>query len=97
MSIKPDFNNLLECPNCGWVHFGVSKEYVAKWQQDWNEYWPTLTQIGRDAFGLPDGPPNDSQYHECALCGNKELEKFFETKKDLYGHTIGPILDKTRS
>lgn len=95
MPIKPNFEHLLECNKCGWVYFGVSKEYVKEWQDGWNKYWPTLDQGGRDAFGLPDGPPDDSEYHACGRCGNKELEKFFATKKDLYGHTIGPILDKT--
>lgn len=95
MGLKPYLQNLIECNRCGWVYFGVSEQYVTEWLEDWAKYWPTLDQQSRENFGLPNGPPNDSEYRACGRCGNKHLEKFFKTKKDLYGSTIGPILDKT--
>ena len=88
----PKKEGLIECPKCGWCHFGVSEEYVKNWELEWERFWPTLDQEGRDLYGLPDGPPTRDQYLCCFRCGNKERNTFFISKKNLYGHTIQPIL-----
>ena len=83
------------CKSCGWVHFPVSKSYIKSWQKGWDEYWPTLDEQGRKAFGLPDGPPSPESYYHCFLC--KESYKNFRDFKDGdcgEGNTIQPILDR---
>lgn len=87
-----DNNNLLECPQCGWVHVGVSEVFVKGWEEDWKRFWPTLNQEGREAFNLSDGPPTREGYLKCFNCGNRELSSFFPTNKNLDGYTIQPIL-----
>ncbi len=88
---------LLECPMCGWCHYGVDEDYVGKWKQDWAEYFKTMSKEDKECFGLIDKPPSDDTYRHCFGCGNRDLHEFFESTKDLTGHTIGPILDKRSS
>jgi predicted nucleic-acid-binding Zn-ribbon protein len=89
---------LLECPKCGWVHFGISQKDVDQWLKDWQDRWPTMTIEDRKAYGLTDGPPTiEQEYMKCFRCGNQKIEEFFESKKDLFGHTIQPVLDKRLS
>lgn len=82
---------LMECPKCGWCHFGVTEAYVRNWEIEWKEFWPTLDESGRDAYGVPNGPPTRDGYEQCFRCGNKDRSGFFKSTKSLYGHTIQPI------
>ena len=90
--MKKNPSTLVECPKCGWVHFTVSERYVRNWEKEWAKVWPTLSDSGRAAYGLPDGPPSRDGYLRCFRCGNSDLGTFFETKKVLQGHTVQPIL-----
>ncbi len=83
---------LVECPKCGWVHFAVTEEYVREWERDWAKFWPTLDEGGRDAYGLPDGPPERTGFLECFRCGNQTTSSFVPSQKNVDGHTIQPIL-----
>lgn len=87
--------SLLECPKCGWCHFGVSQEYVDKWEKDWIVFFNSLNEEQRSNYGLKDSPPKaDEEFGRCFKCGNKDVDLFFESNKNLFGHTIQPILDR---
>lgn len=81
------------CNKCGWVHFAVSAAYVKSWHDEWLEYWPTLDDEGKDAFGLKDGPPTTDSYLHCFLCGGS-YRNFRDSREgdSPEGSTIGPIL-----
>lgn len=80
---------LMQCPKCGWCHFGVTEAYV----RDWEATWATLDESGRECYGLPDGPPKRADsYEKCFRCGNADRGSFFKSTKNLFGHTINPIL-----
>jgi len=83
---------LLECPKCGWCHFGVTEEYVQKWEKDWVVHWDKLDEKGRESYGCSEAPPTREEYLRCFRCGNPEVENFFQSKKSLNGHTIQPVL-----
>jgi uncharacterized C2H2 Zn-finger protein len=83
---------LVECPQCGWVHFAVDEDYVKQWEDDWAKFWPTLDEKGREAYGLPDGPPSRDEFLKCFVCGNRDRSLFYPSSKNMDGHTIQPIL-----
>lgn len=88
-------NDLVKCNNCNWVSFQVSRAYVDAWQKQWNEYWPTLDDEGKAAFGLPDGPPSDREYKACHRCGGLHTNfKDYDGDPDVSGSTINPILNR---
>lgn len=86
-------NELVECPKCGWVHFAVDEAYVKNWEKEWQRYYQTWSKERLSAYGVTDATqPTREQYLQCFRCGNKDTQVFFLTKKDIYGHTIQPIL-----
>ncbi len=86
--------DFVECSKCGWVHFAVSEAYVQQWEKDWEAYWPTLDEQGRENFGLPDGPPTRHGYLHCFRCGasHKQMKRGDSKGISGRGHTIQPIL-----
>lgn len=89
---KADAEKLIECNACGWVHFKVSEGYVQAWEKDWHHCFETWPKERLASHGITDKPPTRERFLACARCGNKELDKFFESKKSLPGQTIQPIL-----
>ena len=86
-------SSLVECNKCGWVHFTQTAKDVEEWHQGWLKFWPTLDDEGKAAYGLLDGPPSKDSYYHCFRCGG-DYRDFKDTQKDMYGHTIQPILDR---
>ena len=85
------------CNNCNSVHFEVSHKYVKDWLEDWEAFWPTLDQVGKDAYGLPDEPPTTASYYVCHRCGGSHLNFRDSTPEELakiFGSTINPILER---
>lgn len=87
--------NLLECNKCQWVHFGVSEKYIDHWEKEWAERFKTMTPESRSHFGLTDRPPTREQYLQCFNCGNKDIDSFKTSNRDVSGRTIQPVLDRT--
>jgi hypothetical protein len=76
---------LVECPNCGWVHFSVDETYVVNWEKTWEKTWTSL----KDHY---ETKPTREVFMKCFRCGCKETTSFFLTKKTLEGSTVQPIL-----
>lgn len=58
------------CNQCGWVHFGVSQDYVQKWKEEWEEYCKTKPDEWLECFGIKNRvPPSvEEEYHKCFCC-----------------------------
>lgn len=82
------------CNNCGWVHFGVSKEHVQKWEDEWKELCLTKPEEWLACYGIKDRtPPSSKLYYECFLCRGS-YKNFRESQPEDCpgGCTIQPIL-----
>jgi hypothetical protein len=92
-------NKFLDKEHCGWIHFKVDLPYVLNWEADWNIYWETLDERGRDMFGCVLRPPRiEDNYLTCNRCGGsyKNFRDATDEEYDkIYGSTISGILDRT--
>lgn len=89
--------NLMTCKNCGWVHFGVSKQHVNDWNIRWIELCKTQPEEWLQSFGIKNRiPPSDKIYYQCFFCGGPHTN-FRESKPGdcPEGCTIQPILDES--
>jgi hypothetical protein len=101
----PVGNDQLTCNNCGWVHFGVSREYVEKQTQEFGDYWDAADKETKESFWsravrgpMPDLFPRAEHalgYTKCQRCRGS-YTNFRESKEGdcPNGCTIGPILNK---
>ena len=91
----------VKCKKCGWIHFSVSLEYCKAWEKDWEVFWATLEERGRDAYGCLSGPPKiEDTYLTCHCCGGsyKDFTEATEEDRDkVYGSTINPILEREKN
>jgi hypothetical protein len=56
------------CNKCGWVYFGVSREYAENQLNEFNRYFDTLSREDQELYY--GGKDSDiSQYEKC-WCGN---------------------------
>ena len=90
-------NKLVACNKCDWVHFQVNTEYVIKWEKDWADRWPKMSEEEKELFGHIIRPPTiEDKYINCFRCG--ETHRNFRDVKDSEqipaGSTIQPILDR---
>lgn len=83
------------CKDCGWVHKQVSMKYVQNWKKEWDEFWPTLNEEGKESYGLQKGPPSISTYLHCFFCSGS-YKNFRDALDDdcPIGCTIQPILGR---
>lgn len=81
------------CEHCNWVHFEVDVAHIKNWQITWNEFWPTLDEQGKEAYGLPNGPPTPEDYFKCFRCGGHYKDMRDAKDGDIkLGSTIQSIL-----
>jgi hypothetical protein len=84
--------SLRTCNVCGWVHFGVSSEYVENETAKMLTYFATLAEEKReDYYGSKNPSPHD--YEHCFRCGGS-YENFRDSLPTdcPVGCTINPIL-----
>lgn len=84
--------NLLTCKSCGWVHFGVSREYAENEIRHFNEYFESLTEKERqDYYG--GRRSSIKEYDRCDLCGGSYKNfRPAEVGDCPNGVTLGPII-----
>jgi len=79
------------CLKCGWVAFGVPRDWAENEVKCFNKYFETLTQADKDAFG---GKPSTiAAYERCFRCGGPYTN--FRNSKDgdaPNGVTMQPII-----
>ena len=83
-------NNLRTCNNCGWVHFGVSREAAMKEVKEFNEFFDKATLEVQKAYGKKSSM---ADYVHCNKCGGS-CENFSPFKEGDCpdGCTLGPIV-----
>jgi hypothetical protein len=81
----------LTCTSCGWVMFGVTRDFAEKAVADFNAYFETLNPSGKAMYGK--GASIES-YEQCFNCGGSH-ENFREAKDGdcPEGCTMQPIIE----
>lgn len=89
-------SDLVICCNCGWVHFAIDNKHISDWKVEWDKFWPTLDDAGKDMYGLLDGPPTPEEYYQCFRCGGDYKNMRDLTLEDKFGdgHTVQGILGR---
>lgn len=86
---------LRTCKKCGWVHFGVSKQYAKDQSRrfvSWHERQPTDVQ---ECYGKTTLKDLYITYLTCQLCQNSWRNfRPFEERDCPIGCTFGPIVYK---
>jgi len=79
------------CLKCGWVYFGVSREYAENEVKKFNEFFETLSK--KDQKDLYGGHGSSIASYESCWCGNK-YDNFRDSKPGdcPRGCTISPII-----
>jgi len=80
------------CNKCGWVHFGVSREFAEAEVERFNDYFHTLTEEKqRSNYG--GRCSSIKQYEHCSFCGNDYTDFRDAEENDCpRGVTLGPII-----
>lgn len=85
---------LLMCPECGHIHYGVSRKYIKKWVKDIREHFLSLPDAEiKKYYGNIPSPPDDSVYLNCYRCGYDDLDRFLTPSSAPAGVTVHPLLD----
>ncbi len=82
------------CNKCGWVHFGVTREFAELSVERFNAYFETLSPFEQQDY-YSNRKASIESYLKCFNCGNSYTD--FRNSKDddaPYGVTIQPILDE---
>jgi len=83
----------LTCKKCGWVHFGISREYAESEIKSFNQYFDSLSKEKQEqCYG---GRKNSiEQYEHCFFCGNTYQDFRPAVKGDCPdGVTMQPIIN----
>lgn len=84
----------VECKKCTYVHFQVSRKYAEEEVQRFNSYYDSLPSKAKKMFA---GRSSVKNYETCMLCGSsyRHFRPMKEERyKEIYGHTINPIIDR---
>ena len=80
------------------IHFEFSLDYCKNWENEWEIYFKTLDDKGKESFGLKDSPPKiETEYLNCRFCGKsyKNFRDATDAEIDkIYGSTVNPILNR---
>lgn len=76
------------CLKCGWVAFGVTREYAETEVKKFNEYYNSLDSEAKSDFG---GPSCVERYERCLRCDN-HYTNFQKTENCPFGVTLNPII-----
>lgn len=82
------------CDKCKWVHFQVSRTYVAEHNAVMDTYFATLSpEEKKEMYGSEN--PGHHDYEHCFFCAGSYKDFHDSTPEEIpYGSTIGPILDR---
>lgn len=82
------------CLACGWVHFGVSREYAESEVARFNAFYEKADAETKACYG---GPSSISNYEHCMRCGGS-WTNFREAREGDCpdGCTLNPIICETR-
>jgi hypothetical protein len=80
------------CNSCGWVHFGVTREFAEAEVAKFNAYFDTLTEEKREAcYG--NIKSHIKNYEHCMVCGEPYTNFRDGVEGDCpYGCTLNPII-----
>lgn len=87
-------DTLLTCKACGWVAFGVTREFAEEAVKRFNDYYGLLSpEKQRDYYGGHNASIRD--YERCISCGNEFTNFRNAVDGDCpYGCTLNPIIMK---
>lgn len=75
---------------CGWVHFGVSREYAKNEVKNFNEWYSIQPQETKDYYS---GPATILDYEHCRRCGGSYIHfRDFKEGDCPNGCTLSPII-----
>lgn len=78
------------CIQCGWVHFGVSREYAEREVKEFNEYYDKQPTEVKELFG---SHSNIKNYERCGCCGGSYKNFRVSKENDCpEGCTLNPII-----
>lgn len=80
------------CNKCGWVHFGVTREFAENEVKRFNDYFNTLTEDKQQKH-YGGKCSSIAQYDRCFFCGNSYTNfRDFKEGDCPDGVTLGPII-----
>lgn len=88
-------NNECTCLSCGWVHFGVTREFAESESRKFMDYYESQPPETQDNFGK--GQTYErvlAQYERCFFCGQKDPDWYRPAAPDdcPVGCTIQPVI-----
>lgn len=90
--MKDPVTGMRTCLSCGWVHFGVTRQYAEDQVARFNEYFSTLSPEVQQSFYGGHGATLDD-YLRCGLCSGSFTNFRDAVEGDCPdGCTIGPII-----
>lgn len=84
--------DIVQCSNCGWVHFAVTRDYAEKQVAEFNVFFEQATEETKQSYG--GHKATIEQYERCFSCGKSYTQMTPNVTKKLNGQTIQPILYK---
>ena len=83
----------MTCNNCGWIHFGVTRDFALAEVQSFKVYFNSLSIQDRENY-YKNRPTRIEDYESCHRCGGT-YRNFSKSKPGDCpdGCTIGPIIN----